>query len=711
MHSFCKLWYHLLLPAVITGGMLLGGCGKPHDVATEKRKIDYVKPKIGSGGHGHVFVGANVPYGMVQLGPTGQIQAWDFTSGYHDSDSTVIGFSHTHLSGTGVGDLFDITFMPVTGNVNYARGNHDNPESGLWSYADRSREITRPGYYSVPLTRNGVVAELTTTERTGLHRYTFPAGDTISIVIDMANGGCWDRPLDTSIIQTGENTIAGHRHSTGWADNQNVYFAAEFSEPITGFSLHGEKDMYGRVDFAPSDTIKIINVKVGISPNSIEAAEKNMHAETDGLSFDDVVTLAENAWEKELERIEIDTNDQKELEQFYTAMYHAMFHPSLFSDYGEKNQYTILSLWDTYRAEMPLLSITNPVRYGEMVNTMLDIHDNQGRLPVWHLWGCETDCMVGNPGVIVVADAVVKNAPGVDIPRAMKAMYETADDTIRGYGLRKQYGFIPADLMPEAIAWDMEYAIADAAIANAAASQGDEEKATDYRNRSLSYKNYFDPETGFVRGRFSDGGWRTPFNPSFSSRQNDYCEGNAWQYTWLVPQDMEGLRNLFGSKEKMLAALDSLFTASPEMVGDDITPDISGMIGQYVHGNEPSHHIAYIYSMMGEREKTADLIDRIFEEHYSNLPDGLAGNEDCGQMSAWLIFSSLGFYPVEPAAARYWIGSPRYQQASVKLDNGKTFTVKKGTGKNSAILLNGKELDRNYITHTEITEGGELVIN
>lgn len=703
------------LPVLTCAAFLLPlfstGCNKSSSPAVETRKIDYVNPRIGSGGHGHVFVGANVPYGMVQLGPTGQIQAWDFTSGYHDSDSTIIGFSHTHLSGTGVGDLFDITFMPVTGEVTYARGNHDDPLSGLWSYGERSKEIVRPGYYSVPLTRNGVLAELTATERTGYHRYTFPESDTIAIVIDLANGGCWDRPGETKIEQTGPNTVSGYRYSTGWADNQKVFFSAEFSEPITGLTLHGDNNMYGRVEFAPSDSTKVITARVGISPNSIAAAEKNMHSETDGLSFEDVVAKAENAWERELSRIEVKSDNKADLEQFYTAMYHTMFHPSLFSDYGEQPQYTIYSLWDTYRAEMPLISITDPQRYGEMVNCMLDIHDTQGRLPVWHLWGCETDCMVGNPGVIIVADAVTKNAPGVDVERALKAMMETADDTIRGYGFRKQYGFIPADLMPEAIAWDMEYAIADAAISNAAAHLGKQEIAADYLKRSKSYKNYFDPATGFMRGKFSNGEWRTPFNPSFSSRQNDYCEGNAWQYTWLVPQDIEGLSTLFGGKEKMLTALDSLFTASPEMVGDDITPDISGMIGQYVHGNEPSHHIAYIYSMMGEREKTAQLVDKIFEEQYSNRPDGLAGNEDCGQMSAWLIFSGLGFYPVEPAGGRYWIGRPRYPEATVKLENGKTFTVKKGEDNSTGIILNGKKLDRNYITHEEIINGGNLIIN
>lgn len=675
--------------------------------ADQTKLVDYVNPKIGSGGHGHVFVGASVPYGMVQLGPTSMPQTWDWTSGYHDSDTTLIGFSHTHLSGTGIGDLFDVTMMPVTGEVLYQRGLPKDTAT-FW-YADRSKEVAVPGYYSVPIVGSDINVELTATNRAGLHRYSFPATDSPAIIVDLKNGGCWDRPLDTSLEQTGPNTISGHRHSTGWAEEQNVYFVAEFSEPITNFSLNGEKDMYGRIDFAPSDSARQILVKVGISPTSVEDAAKNLKAETDGKSFDQVAQEASQAWENELQRIQIASNDPEELEKFYTSMYHLMIHPSSFNNVGETPEYTILSLWDTYRAAMPLLTIIDPEKSGEIVNSMLDIHDQQGRLPVWHLWGSETDCMVGNPGVIIVADGVVKGLPGVDAERALNAMIKTQDDTIRGLGLRQQYGYIPIDLKKEAIAWDMEYAIADAALANAAQSMGKNDVAEEYNKRSLSYRNYFDPETKFARGKDSKGEWRTPFHPSYSQIGSDYCEGNAWQYTWLAPQDIAGLEVLFGGKEAMLAHLDSLFVADPEMLGDNVTPDISGMIGQYVHGNEPSHHIAYIYSMEGEREKTADLIDRIMVEQYSNNPDGLSGNEDTGQMSAWYIFSALGFYPVEPAAARYWLGTPRYESAQINLPDNRQFVVKKGE-KGGQVMLNGKPLDRNYITHEEIMQGGELIL-
>ncbi|MCH5237771.1 MAG: GH92 family glycosyl hydrolase [Muribaculaceae bacterium] len=688
--------------------LIAGACGHNGNIPPTS-KVNFVDPKIGSGGHGHVFVGANVPYGMVQAGPTSLPQAWDWTSGYHDSDSTVIGFSQTHLSGTGIGDLFDITIMPVTGEVTYARGSGDDYSTGLWSYADRSKEITRPGYYSVPLTRYGILAETTATNRVGVHRFTFPEAENPAVVFDLMNGGCWDRPVETRLDSISPTRVAGVRKSRGWAADQKVYFVADFSQPFTSISRHGLDDMFSRVNFpATTDNTQIV-VKVGISPNSIEKAEANLRAEASSLSFEDIAAQASQQWEKELAKIDIETDDPEELKKFYTALYHLSVHPSTFNDVDETPQYTILSLWDTYRTQMPLLTILDPGKEAQIVNSMLDIYDRQGRLPVWHLWGNETDCMVGNPGIIVVADAVSKSLPGVDKERALNAMIVTSNDTARGGGYRQRYGYIPFDVMEESIGYDLEYAIADAAIANAAKSMGKYDIAAEYEKRSKSYKNYFDPSTGFMRGKDSKGEWRTPFDPSFSSRGNDYTEGNAWQYTWLVPHDFEGLQELFGGKEQMMTHLDSLFVASSEMVGDDITPDITGMIGQYVQGNEPSHHIVYFYSMAGEREKAANLINQILEEQYSAEPDGLSGNEDAGQMSAWYIMSSLGFYPVEPALPRYWIGVPRYAKATINLPENKYFTVIKGE-KGSEMTLNGKPLDRNYITHEEIMNGGELVI-
>ena len=690
----------------------LAACGGSDNQPESANLTEFVDPYIGTGAHGHVFLGANVPFGMVQLGPTAITQAWDFTSGYHHSDSTIIGFSHTHLSGTGVGDLFDITVMPVVGDVNYARGVNGDYSSGLWSYGTRSAETVRPGYYSVPLERYGILAELTTTSRAGMQRYTFPATDSAAVVFDLAHGGCWDRPTDIAITAVNDSLITGHRFSSGWADDQKVYFAAEFSEPFDSMSLHGAGDSYARFDFAPADSARAVLVKVGISPTSAEAALANLKAEIPGWDFDAVASAADAAWNKELAKIRIESADTAELRKFYTALYHTMFFPAEFNDAGAAPSYHLYSLWDTYRAAMPLLSIVEPERSAEMVNTMLDIHDTQGRLPVWHLWGNETDCMVGNPGIIPVADAVVKNFAGVDKKRALKAMVETANDTARGGGLRQAYGYIPCDLFNEAVAYDLEYAIADAAIANAATALGDTATAAEFTRRSQSYRKLFDSSTGFLRGKDSKGNWRTPFDPfSTTHRVDDYCEGTAWQYAWLVPQDITGLMEQFGSREAMLAKLDSLFTV-PSVLNGDASPDITGLIGQYAHGNEPGHHTPYIYTMLGKPDKTAELVARISDEMYTDLPDGLCGNEDAGQMSAWFVLSSLGFYPVEPAAARYWIGTPRFSRAEVAVPGG-TFTVvaenfAPGNIYVAGATLNGKPLDRSYITHDEIMAGGTL---
>lgn len=690
-------------------GLVFAGCGASREEAPNLTQ--FVNPLIGSGGHGHVFVGANVPYGMVQLGPTSITQAWDWTSGYHDSDSTIIGFSHTHLSGTGVGDLFDITVMPVIGDVTYSRGRHGEPQSGLWSYGVRSRQQVRPGYYSVPLERYGIDAELTATSRVGYHRYSFPATDSAAIVFDLQNGGCWDRVTDTEITAEGNNRISGHRFSTGWSNDQKVYFVAEFSEPFDSLTFHGAENRFGRLNFAPGDARQIL-VKVAISPTSVDGARANLVAEGASWDFDSIAAQADKAWNGELAKVKVESPDTTELVKFYTALYHAMFMPCEFYDVNAKPAYTIYSLWDTYRAEMPLLSIIDPKRSAEMVNCMLDIHDTQGRLPVWHLWGCETDCMVGNPGIIPVADAVVKQLPGVDAKRAMKAMTETASDTARGGGLRQHYGYIPCNLFNEAVAYDMEYAIADGAIANAAAAVGDSALSAEYTERSHSYRNYFDPSTGFIRGKDSEGSWRTPFDPfSTTHRVDDYCEGTAWQYTWLVPQDIPGLEACFGSREAMLSKLDSLFVAESKLTGD-ASPDITGLIGQYAHGNEPGHHTPYIYSMLGKPDATADLVRRICAEMYTDKVDGLCGNEDAGQMSAWYVFSALGFYPVEPASGRYWLGTPLYEKAVIEVPGG-TFTVS-APGVSAAkryirgATLNGKPYDKPYISHSDIMAGGEL---
>ena len=687
-------------------------CSAPEDYA------GYVDTKIGSGGHGHVFVGASVPFGLVQLGPTSIPQQWDWCSGYHDSDSTVIGFSHTHLEGTGIGDLFDITVMPVTGSVEYSR-------EGLWSYADRSREVAEPDYYSVPLLRYDILAEMTATSRVGFHRYTFPASDSTAIVFDLENGGCWDKATDTRIEAEGNDALKGWRFSRGWARNQKVFFYAKFSKPFESVENIGQ---YARVNFDLAEGEKVM-LKVAISPVDIDGAKANMAAELPGWDFEKTREAARNAWNRELSKIRIETGDVDERTIFYTALYHTMIQPSEFCDVNgdyrgadgdihrnnDFKTYTTFSLWDTYRAAMPLMTVIHPEKIRDIARTMVKIHEEQGKLPVWHLWGNETDCMVGNPGVIALADILVKDFEGFDKEQAYKALRESEMRPDRGQDIRMECGFIPADRdFNESVAYDMEYAIADGAMAAAARRLGKEEDYAYFNERSHSYRNYFDPETLFIRGRNSDGTFVEPFNPYSSNHRADvYCEGNAWQYTWLVPQDFDGLVTLYGSKEKLAERLDSLFAAKNEIEGAEASPDISGLIGQYAHGNEPSHHIIYFYTMAGQPWKAADKIDEVLRTLYFHDPNGLSGNEDVGQMSAWYILSSLGMYQVEPAGARFWFGKPSFAGAEVQVPGGTLKIRAEGLSGEAryiqSVTLNGKNHPYPYIEFNDIMKGGELV--
>lgn len=711
---------HTFSSLLLAATLFLAGCSQ------QINYTDYVDPKIGTGDHGHVFVGANVPFGLVQVGPTSIPQDWDWCSGYHASDSTVIGFSHTHLSGTGIGDLFDVTLMPVIGEVTYARGVESDPTSGMWSYADRTKEVARPGYYSVPLTRYGVTAEMTATKRVGFHRYTFPASEEAAIVIDLQNGGCWDKTTEAYMKQVSETCVEGYRFSRGWANDQKVFFVAEFSKPMQELAIT-ENGLYGRAKFATKADEQVY-VKVAISPVSIEGAKANMAAELPDWNFERTIKAATEAWNTELAKMRITTTDESAKRVFYTGLYHTMVAPSEFCDVNgdyrgadgqmHKNPgyttYTTYSLWDTYRAAMPLMTIMHPERMTDMVNTMLAINDEQGRLPVWHLWGCETDCMVGNPGIVAVADAIVKDIAGVDKERAFAAIKQTAMNEGRGNGLRMKSGYIPFDEFgKENVAFDMEYALADGAAALAAEKLGKTEDAKYFTERSHSYRNYFDKETGFIRGLDSKRQWRTPFNPRSSShRSDDYCEGTAWQYLWLVPHDVEGLTNCFGSKELTLTKLDSLFTASSEIIGEVASSDITGLIGQYAHGNEPGHHTIYLYTMLGQPWKAAERIREVCSTLYFDAEAGLSGNEDVGQMSAWYILSSLGFYEVEPAGARYWFGSPLFDKAEIDVPTG-VFTVvaENNSAENKyiqQIYLNGEAYNKPYISHEDIMAGGEL---
>lgn len=696
----------------------------------------FVDPRIGTGGHGHVFYGANVPYGFIQLGPTSIPQSWDWVSGYHVSDSTVIGFPHTHLSGTGIGDLHDINVMPVVGEVTYSRGDASSYETGLWSYSDRSKEVVTPGYYRTHLSRYNVDVELTATKRVGFHKYTFLGNESPAIVFDMVNGGCWDKTTEAVIRVVNDSTVSGYRYSKGWADDQRVFFRAEFSrkfdnvefivnDSVKEGNMAKGAQLFARVNFAAGNQ-EPVYMKVALSPTSEEGAQLNMQTELSGWDFEKTIADAKAAWNKELNKVKVYTTDEASKKIFYTSLYHTLFAPSEFCDvngdyYGADKQmhkgegfvnYTTFSLWDTYRAAQPLMTILHPEKMSDIINTMLHIHQQQGKLPVWHLMGCETNCMVGNPGVPVVADAILKDIKGFDTELAFKALKESSMLPERGMEHRIEYGFIPADKMTEAIAYDMEYAIADWAVAQAAQKLGKQEDYEYFLKRSKSYKNYFDASTGFMRGKMLDGSWRTPFSPYASShREDDYCEGNAWQYTWLVPHDVEGLVECFGSKEAFVNKLDSLFLANGDM-GEASSPDISGLIGQYAHGNEPSHHTVYLYTLVGQPWKTADRIKEILHTMYTDQPDGLSGNEDVGQMSAWYILSSFGFYQVEPAGGKFVFGYPNFDKVEITVPAGKFVIERENKGQQNnyiqGIVLNGTEYKKPWIEYADIMKGGEL---
>lgn len=716
--------------------LCLASCGSSQKGQEMEDLTQFVDPRIGTGGHGHVFYGANVPYGFIQLGPTSIPQSWDWVSGYHVSDSTVIGFPHTHLSGTGIGDLHDINVMPVVGEVTYSRGDASSYETGLWSYSDRSKEVVTPGYYRTHLSRYNVDVELTATKRVGFHKYTFLGNESPAIVFDMVNGGCWDKTTEAVIRVVNDSTVSGYRYSKGWADDQRVFFRAEFSrkfdnvEFIVNDSVK-EGDMakgaqlFARVNFAAGNQ-EPVYMKVALSPTSEEGAQLNMQTELSGWDFEKTIADAKAAWNKELNKVKVYTTDEASKKIFYTSLYHTLFAPSEFCDvngdyYGADKQmhkgegfvnYTTFSLWDTYRAAQPLMTILHPEKMSDIINTMLHIHQQQGKLPVWHLMGCETNCMVGNPGVPVVADVILKDIKGFDTELAFKALKESSMLPERGMEHRIEYGFIPADKMTEAIAYDMEYAIADWAVAQAAQKLGKQEDYEYFLKRSKSYKNYFDASTGFMRGKMLDGSWRTPFSPYASShREDDYCEGNAWQYTWLVPHDVEGLVECFGSKEAFVNKLDSLFLANGDM-GEASSPDISGLIGQYAHGNEPSHHTVYLYTLVGQPWKTADRIKEILHTMYTDQPDGLSGNEDVGQMSAWYILSSFGFYQVEPAGGKFVFGYPNFDKVEIAVPAGKFVIERENKGQQNnyiqGIVFNGTEYKKPWIEYADIMKGGEL---
>ncbi len=770
--------------------------------AQTKDYTRYVNPFVGTGGHGHTFPGATVPFGMVQLSPDTRIDNWDGSSGYHYSDSTIFGFSHTHLSGTGIPDYCDILFMPTVGEPQFEAKDGDQSANGYASKFSHANEKAEPGYYSVKLDDDNIFAEMTATARVGFHRYTFPKTDKANIILDLK----WrDKVLDSQLRIVGNNKIEGFRRSSSWAKDQVIYFVAEFSKPFSYASAETENgdelpiNGSTKMNFALYANSKVIEennplkksnlksyfqfdtasdnqilVKVAVSPVSIEGARKNLEAEIPDWNFEKIRNDAKAAWNKELAQIEVfgGTNDQ--LTNFYTALYHTKIQPNIFQDVDgnylgldkkihntadganpkskiqnpKSENYTVFSLWDTFRAAHPLYTIVDQRRTADFINTFIRQYEQGGRLPVWELAANETDCMIGYHSVSVIADAMVKGIEGFDYERAFEAAKHSAELNHFGLEAYKRRGYISSEDENESVSKTLEYAYDDFCIAQmakilAARAQKDWEQKPnklsadyikvwssdrdpkknrfypnykkyewDYANyikRAQSYKNLYDAESGFMRPK-QNGGFIKNFAPNEVTF--NFTEGNSWVYSFFVPQDVSGLINLYGGQANFVKKLDVLFTTNDKLAGRE-QPDITGLIGQYAHGNEPSHHIAYLYDYAGEPWKTQMYIRRILDEFYKPQPDGLIGNEDCGQMSAWYVLSALGFYQVAPSIPNYDLGTPLFEEAKIHLENGKTFTVKAAdvSGENvyiKSVKLNGKDWRKTFFAHADLISGGVL---
>ncbi len=702
--------------------------------------VQFVDPFIGTGAHGHTYPGATVPFGMVQLSPDNGTGGWDWCSGYHYSDSIIVGFSHTHLSGTGIGDLADILVMPTTRQVDLTKAIGNRNDYDFKSRFDHDSEEASPGYYSVHLKDVAIDVALTATKRAGFHRYEYPQGESRQVVLDLSYRVNWDRPVATALKFENDTLITGFRYSEGWAKDQRVYFAMAFSRPIIGYETADSTSMQPAeteftgvklktlLHFENSDD-RVLLLKTGLSSASVDGALKSLN-EIPGWDFDAVKAKAESQWEQELSKIRITSKDTALKRTFYTAMYHSNLAPVIFSDLNLEykgvngkvmktngyQRYDIFSLWDTYRAAHPLFTILQPDRVDDMVNSILAHYQEYGLLPVWSLLGNETNTMTGYHAIPVIADAYLKGFRGFDIELAYEAMKTSAMQNIRGVQFYKEHDFIPADLEVESVTKTLEYAFDDWCIAQIARSLNYQDDYKYFLKRSQSFRHLFDSVSGFMRGKLSNGQWRVPFDPKRSDHRvnTDYTEGNAWQHTWYVPQDVPALIDIMGGRDRFIAKLDSLFTISSDITGENVSVDISGLIGQYAHGNEPSHHVAYLYNYADAAWKTQERVTEILSSQYNDRPDGLCGNDDCGQMSAWYIFSSLGFYPVNPAEGKYAIGRPLHEKSVIRLSDGKTFTV---TAENlsedniyvQSAALNGTPLNEPFLTHNQIINGGEIV--
>ena len=701
------------------------------DAETECYATEYVNPFIGTDFTGNTYPGAQAPFGMVQLSPDNGLPGWDRIAGYFYPDSTIAGFSHTHLSGTGAGDLYDISFMPVT--LPYKEA--DAP-LGIHSLFSHDEETASAGYYQVRLKDYDINVELTATERCGIQRYTFPEADA-AIFLNLRKAMNWDFTNDTRIEVVDSVTIQGYRFSDGWARDQHIYFRTRFSKPFASVQLDtaavikdGKRigsSAIARFDFHTSAGEQIL-VTTAISGVSMEGAARNLAAEAPADDFDKYLAVTRKNWNEQLSKVEIKSNDIDEKVKFYTALYHSMLAPTIYSDmdgayYGPDKQvhqadgwtnYSTFSLWDTYRAAHPLYTYIEPHRVNDMVKSFLAFSEQNGRLPVWNFYGSETDMMIGYHAVPVIVDAYLKGIGDFDPKKALAACVATANiDEYRGIGLYKKYGYVPYDVTDHynsenwSLSKTLEYAYDDYCIARMAEKLGERQIADEFDKRSLNYKNVYNSQTTFMQPRNNKGSFIENFSP------DDYtphiCESNGWQYFWSVQQDVDGLISLVGGKERFAQKLDSMFTYNPS-ADEDLPIFSTGMIGQYAHGNEPSHHVIYLFNAIGQPWKTQKYAVEVMHELYKNTPAGLCGNEDCGQMSAWYVFSAMGFYPVDPISGKYEIGTPMYPEMKMHLANGKTFTilapaVSKENIYIQSVKLNGKPYDKSYITHEQIMNG------
>ncbi len=733
---------------------ILSSCGSSvSDLNEHSGVLSFVDPFIGTDAHGHTFPGATLPFGMVQLSPDTRTLGWDACSGYHYSDSSILGFSHTHLSGTGIGDYGDILFMPFTGDIPLVPGEADQIDSGYRSRFVHASEKAGPGYYSVELKDYGIRAELTATKRAGVHRYTYPEADVAGILIDLTHTihGHANPLHEIRVLNNQE--IQGLKVTSGWAKNHYVYFTAKFSKPfevklyLNDRLQEGQEQVSGqharaKLEFQTKRGEEVL-AKVGISTTSYEGSLKNLNQEVNGWDFDLVREMAEDTWEDQLSKVRIETKDKSEKRTFYTALYHSFIYPGVFSDvdgtyrgmdqqirHSTDPDYTVFSLWDTHRALHPLFTILQPDYNQELIRALLRKYEEGGILPKWALAANYTGTMIASHSISVIVDAYSKGQRDFDTDKALEAMIQAmAYDTVKNIRYpseqvkdklmpraklyEEKYGFIPCDLEPASVSKGLEYAYNYWGIATMASGMGREQTAQEYFEKSKRYRTYYDNTVGFMRGRNLDGTWVMPFHPRYSDHTGSpYVEGNAWQWTWYVPHDVDGLIEMMGGRDLFASKLDSLFTVTSEVLGENQSADITGLIGQYAHGNEPSHHIAYLFNWIDEPWRTQEIVSGILEQFYTDKPDGLCGNEDCGQMSAWYLLNSMGFYPVCPGDPRYSIGRPSFDRVELDL-SGQTFTIiaENLSEENpyvQEVLLNGEKLAQPFISHTDIASGSTL---